>query len=219
LPNTEQATFDSATMQACLRRIENLDVDSGLRSTAGDLSFYVGMLTKFVAGQADAVAHICRSLNTGDGAGAELVAHTLKGVASSMGMHALASSAGDLEHLLNAQASPLLRNAAITQTQELLDAVVASLLATPGLQASHTAVAAGGLTSEERSTAHARLAAVKDLVAQSDANATELWEAHASVLMALLPNGPQVHAAISGYDYELAFELLQCEKPDDLRAV
>jgi hypothetical protein len=37
--------------------------------------------------------------------------------------------------------------------------------------------------------------------------------------MALLANGPQVHAAISGYDYELAFELLQSSESNALRAV
>ena len=93
-PRAAQATFDSDAMQTSLRTIANLDVDMGLRSTGGDLQFYVSMLGKFSVGQADAVASICRSLNSGDVAGAELAAHTLKGVASNLGMHALANSAG-----------------------------------------------------------------------------------------------------------------------------
>jgi hypothetical protein len=63
--------------------------------------------------------------------------------------------------------------------------------------------------SHASAAAFARLATLKDLLAQSDANASELWEAHAPVLMALLPHGGQVHAAIAGYDFELALDLLQ----------
>jgi two-component system sensor histidine kinase/response regulator len=218
-PASALAAFDAPTMQARLRSIANLHVDRGLRSSAGDLPFYVSMLTKFIAGQADAVAHICRSLHAEDEADAELVAHTLKGVASNLGMQVLASSAGDLEHLLNAHALPEVRDAVIAQTQDLLDAMLADLIAIPGLQANQVVVAAAGLTREDRSAAYASLAAIKDLVAQSDANATALWEAHAPALMALLANGPQVHAAISGYDYELAFELLQSSESNALRAV
>lgn len=207
--SSEPAGFDAVGLQADLHAIANLDVDMGLGSTGGDLPFYAKMLVKFTEGQADAVARICRFLNDGDEAGAELVAHTLKGVASNLGMQALASSAGDLEQLVNAHALPEVRNAVITQTHELLDAMLASLKATPGLQASKARVEGNGLTPEECSAAQARLAAIRDLVAQNDANATSLWEAHAPVLMALLPNGAQVHAAIAGYDFELALELLQ----------
>ena len=208
------AAFDAQAMQAALRSIADLNVDMGLRSTAGDLPFYVSMLGKFILGQTDAIARICRSLNTGDEAGAELVAHTLKGVASNLGMRALARSAGDLEHLVNAHALPEVRNAVITQTQQLLDGILASLMATPGLLPSPTTVAVTGLTPAERTAAYARLATIKDLLAQNDANATELWEAHAPVLMALLPHGAQVQAAIAGYDFDLAFELLQNSEAD-----
>jgi two-component system sensor histidine kinase/response regulator len=102
-------------MQAALRGIPGLDVDMRLRNTAGDLRFYASMLTKFMFGQTDALDRIHRCLDAGDASGAELVAHTLKGVASNLGMQGLAGTAGDLEHLLNAHAAPL-----IAQTQELL---------------------------------------------------------------------------------------------------
>jgi two-component system sensor histidine kinase/response regulator len=216
---TVPAAFDATATQASLRRIAGLDVNMGLRSTAGNLPFYVSMLTKFITGQSDAIQRIVGSLDAGDKADAELAAHTLKGVASNLGMHALASSAGDLEHLVNAHALPEVRDAVIIHVQELLDTMLDSLKSTAGLQASRTSVAVTGLTSEERTAAYARLAAIKELVAQSDANATELWEAHASVLMALLPNGLEVHAAIAGYDFELAFDLLQHTESDAMRAV
>jgi hypothetical protein len=91
------------------------------------------------------------------------------------------------------------------------------LNAIAGLQASRTSVAATGLTSAERTVAYARLAVIKDLLAQNDANAAELWETHASELMALLPNGPEVHAAIAGYDFDLAYDLLQRTESDAMR--
>jgi HPt (histidine-containing phosphotransfer) domain-containing protein len=213
------AAFDASATQASLRRIPDLDVDMGLRSTADDLPFYVSMLTKFIAGQSDAIQRMVGSLEAGDTAGAELVAHTLKGVASNLGMRALANSAGDLEHLLNAGALPEVCDAVTIQTQGLLDTMLDRLNAIAGIQANRTTVAVTGLTSEERTAAFARLAAIKDLLAQNDANAAELWETHASVLMALLPNGLDVQAAIAGYDFELAFDLLQRTESDALRTV
>ncbi len=218
-PRVAQATFDSVAMQMGLRTIANLDVDMGLRSTGGDLQFYVSLLHKFTVGQADAVASICRSLNCGDVAGAELAAHTLKGVASNLGMHALANSAGVLEQMVTANVLPELRNVVITQTHELLDGMLASLNATPGLHTSQAPVSGNGLTPEDRSAAQAKLAVIKDLVAQSDANATSLWEDHAPVLMGLISNGAEVHAAITGYDFELAWELLQASEAESLHAV
>jgi hypothetical protein len=131
----------------------------------------------------------------------------------------LAATAGDLEHLLIAHASPLIRNALIAQAQDLLNGMVVNLHAIPGLQVNQDFVVATELTPEQRSIAIARLATIKELVAQSDANATEMWEAHAPILTALLANGPEVHAAISGYDFELAMELLQGCEVDALQAV
>ncbi len=203
------AAFDASAMQAALRGIPGLDVDMGLRSTAGDLRFYASMLTKFMVGQTDALDRVHRCLDAGDASGAELVAHTLKGVASNLGMQGLAGTAGDLEHLLNAHASPLIRNALIAQTQELLHGLLVKMNAIPGLQVNQEAIVATELTPEQRAFAVARLVTIKELVTQSDATATELWEAHAPTLTALLANGPEVHAAMSSYDFELATELLR----------
>jgi two-component system sensor histidine kinase/response regulator len=191
----------------------------GMRSTGGDLQFYVSMLGKFSVGQADAVAQIRSNMNCGDAAGAELAAHTLKGVASNLGMHALANSAGVLEQMATAHVLPEVRNVVIAQTLELLDGMLASLNATPGLHTSQASDSGNGFTPEERSAAQAKLAVIKDLVAQSDANATSLWEVHAPVLVGLLSNGAQVHAAITGYDFELAWELLQTSESKSLHAV
>jgi two-component system sensor histidine kinase/response regulator len=213
-PTAEPAAFDAVAVQASLRAIAHLDVDMGLRNTSGDLPFYVSMLAKFAIGQADAIANLCRLLNLGDRAGAERVAHTLKGVAANLGMQRLANSAGDLEQLVSAYALPEVRNPAINQMQEQLDAMLASLRAMPGLLDSQVVVAQTGLSPQDRSAALAKLAAIKDLIAQSDANATSLWEAHAPVLMALLSNGAQVPAAITGYDFESAAELLRASDSD-----
>jgi two-component system sensor histidine kinase/response regulator len=157
--------FDIPTMQASLRTIPDLDVDRGLHNTSGDMTFYVSMLTKFIAGQADAVARICRSLNTGDVAGAERVAHTLKSVASNLGMQGLASRAEELEQMVSAHATPEARIRLITQTQELLDAMIASLDATLGMRTTtQSPVVATALAPEEPAAPYAKSGAIKDAV-------------------------------------------------------
>ena len=50
---------------------------------------------------------------------------------------------------------------------------------------------------------------VKGLLADDDAEAATLWESHAAVLRVLVAHAPQVEAAIAGFDYEAALQLLQ----------
>ena len=158
------AAFDASAIVARLRMIPNLDVDMGLHGASGDLPFYVSLLTKFISGQADAVARICRRLNTGDRAGAGLVAHTLKSVAANLGMQGLASRAEDLEQMVSAHATLEARNPLITQTQELLDAMIAHLDAALGLRATPSNIAVTGLAPEEFSAPHTNSGGIQDAV-------------------------------------------------------
>lgn len=158
------AAFDASAIVARLRMIPNLDVDMGLHGASGDMPFYISLLTKFISGQADAVARICRRLNTGDRAGAGLVAHTLKSVAANLGMQGLASRAEDLEQMVSAHATLEARNPLITQTQELLDAMIAHLDAALGLRSTPSNIAVTGLAPEEFSAPHTNSGAIQDAV-------------------------------------------------------
>ena len=80
-----------------LPRIEGLAVDEGLARVAGNKKLYVKLLRQFVAQEADAGARISACLASGDRGTAERLAHTVKGVAGSLGAGAVQAAGGVLE--------------------------------------------------------------------------------------------------------------------------
>jgi hypothetical protein len=50
---------------------------------------------------------------------------------------------------------------------------------------------------------------IKHLLRQDDAQAAELWEAHATVLKALYPTADAIDAAINAFEFEDALALLE----------
>jgi two-component system sensor histidine kinase/response regulator len=83
-----------------LYRIPHLDAVDGLRRLLGNRDAFVALLRRFAASQGNAAGEIRTALAEGRHADAERGAHTLKGVAGSIGARALQSAAGDLEAAL-----------------------------------------------------------------------------------------------------------------------
>ncbi|HJP33913.1 MAG TPA: response regulator [Candidatus Latescibacteria bacterium] len=78
--------------------IDGLDVRAGLRNVANNHEFYIRLLRGFVSGvEADAVRIVRARLSTGDRDGAERAAHSLKGVAGTLGATRLQGLAQTLE--------------------------------------------------------------------------------------------------------------------------
>jgi two-component system sensor histidine kinase/response regulator len=207
-----EETQDDQVLLAALGKVTGLDVNAGMSGSLGNVQFYASMLRKFLDGQADAVHRVKQHLNAGDEAGAELIAHTLKGVSASLGAHRLAHIADGLERCLRTHAAPQARYAAAAHTQELLDALVADLREIPALVPEQAAASA--LTESERASALSLLQTIGAWLEDDDAQAAELWESHARLLKAVVPHGDAVDAAIRRFDFELALQLLQ-SAPDD----
>ncbi len=105
--------------------IEGLDVDGALRRVAGNAPLLLSLLRRFVDGNRHAVADIAHLLETGDRAGAERRAHTLKGVAATLGATRLHAAATDLEAALHEHPE----SAETAQRLATLGAVLVSLCA------------------------------------------------------------------------------------------
>jgi PAS domain S-box-containing protein len=97
-PESENKMVDNLSF---LPGIEGLDSLNGLRRVLGKKTLYGSMLRKFVTGQKSAVAEISGALRENSWEGAERLAHTLKGVAASIGATAVASLATQLESALH----------------------------------------------------------------------------------------------------------------------
>ena len=193
---------------ANLRKIKDLDVDVGLIRTMNRGAFYASMLRKFVAAQDDATERVRHALAVGDLPGAEIIAHTLKAVSGNLGALRLQSSAEMLEAGLRNSTSKEVLAAALSHTHKTLESLMQALKHTPGLIPVHQAASAHSLSAEDRANALEVLQRIKACLANDDASAVELWEAHATYLRALLADVPGVEEAISGFDFEAALERL-----------
>lgn len=80
-----------------LPRLEGLETRDGLRRVGGNRKFYRKLLGQFADQQGQAAESIGAALASGDAATAERLAHTLKGVAGSIGAPIIQTLAADLE--------------------------------------------------------------------------------------------------------------------------
>jgi two-component system sensor histidine kinase/response regulator len=83
--------------------IDGLDIAKGLSHMMGKKSLYITMLRKFVVGQQTCIQSIRDALDAQDVSSAQRIAHTLKGVAATLGATAVAGLASHLEAALKEQ--------------------------------------------------------------------------------------------------------------------
>jgi PAS domain S-box-containing protein len=100
-PSTPESGNKTVEDLSFLPGIEGLDAFNGLRRVLGKKALYESMLRKFITGQKPVVAAIAKELQENSWEGAERLAHTLKGVAGSIGATDVASLATQLEAALN----------------------------------------------------------------------------------------------------------------------
>ena len=82
---------------AGLPAVDGLDAAQGLRRVAGNRKLYMSLLRQFLDGQADAAERIRESLERGERAVAERLAHTVKGVGGNLAAGPVQAAAGALE--------------------------------------------------------------------------------------------------------------------------
>ncbi|MBF0610203.1 MAG: response regulator [Magnetococcales bacterium] len=108
--------------------LPGIHVAAGLNRLSGNLGSYLKVLTKFAHNQAGAVAEIRQALDSGDRGKATRVAHSLKGIAGSIGVEELATMAGELERfLLKENGEP--DAAVLTALEEKLTAIIQTIQA------------------------------------------------------------------------------------------
>ena len=110
--------------------IDGLDTQAGLKHTGGNVKLYRDILTKFCLNQAQTAQNIAEALKTGDTETAERLAHTLKGVAGTLGANPINNLAKTLETAIrkggDADTAPVLH--ALSQAlPELLQAIQSAL--------------------------------------------------------------------------------------------
>jgi CheY-like chemotaxis protein/HPt (histidine-containing phosphotransfer) domain-containing protein len=95
------STAASASIEI-LPEVEGLDAANALRRVGGNRKLYLSLLRQFVDKEADAPGRIANALNAQAMADAERIAHSVKGVAASIGLMRLSTLAAALEAALKA---------------------------------------------------------------------------------------------------------------------
>jgi PAS domain S-box-containing protein len=126
-PGGTSATGDSTVTD--LPPVDGLDRADGLRRVGGNSRLYVKLLRQFASQQADAVGQIRAALAGNDTDCATRLAHTLKGVAGSLGAAQVQAAAASAEILLRDGSAPAAVNAALEQLAGVLDPFMARLCA------------------------------------------------------------------------------------------
>jgi len=181
--------------------IAGLDIGLGLKRIQGKKPFYLSMLRKFSRGQRNTIEGIQAAMASDDRETAQRLAHTLKGLAGTIGATALQGEAADLEAAIRRGQAGGPMNARLsavgTLMRSLLDAIDAQLPAEEAPVASAASVDPG-----RAREAFLRLEA---LLTENDASARRVVEKESELLRSVLGEDfASVESAIGNYDFKAA---------------
>ncbi|RYY99648.1 MAG: response regulator, partial [Comamonadaceae bacterium] len=199
-PQLRQPVRMMSDLPAGLPELAALDAAAGLRRVRGDVVAYRQLLRRFVPSQGGMPARLRLALAGGDIDTARREAHTLRGVAATLGAMSLAQQAGKLEHLLRDDAKEIQVEGMLSSMEVSLAQLVAAIEAMPPEPvASGSGVASGG------PAVPALLGQLRTLLQAGDVEALAVFEASADTLRAA--SGPDFEAlasAIRTFDFETA---------------
>jgi two-component system sensor histidine kinase/response regulator len=134
--STEPARTDASTRNGAgsattaeFPALDGLDSADGLRRVGGNHKLYMKLLREFASQQADAVEQVRAALARNDHESATRVAHTLKGVAGSLGAGPVQTAAAAVEKLLRDRAAADATNPALEELAAVVDPFLTRLRA------------------------------------------------------------------------------------------
>ncbi|MCL4179675.1 MAG: Hpt domain-containing protein, partial [Verrucomicrobia bacterium] len=201
----------AAAAPEALPIVDGLDTRDGLARVAGNRKLYLKLLRQFVEQQALAPAQIGDALGRGDAATAERLAHTVKGVAGSLGAGAVQRVAATLEKAIAARTGAAELTPLLEEFKGVLEGLVSRLRA--ALPATSPAAGTTPAAIEPLDPAQAKRV-IQEMIAHLnnfDPAAGDTFEAHAGVFRALFPAAvfATFQQQIEGFAFAEALALLQ----------
>ena len=186
--------------------VDGLDTAIGLKRAMGKKRFYASILKSFAETQKAKVTEIADALAEGDHATAERHAHTLKGLAGSIGAIALQDEMAALEIAIREQQAPENVNMRIGTAGTLLGELTRGLAEHFAAQQPEAA-AITPQNSKQLLEICQRLGA---LLAEHDAEAGDLLEAHAEMLRSTFGSAyPEIENGIRSFSFPSALKALK----------
>jgi two-component system sensor histidine kinase/response regulator len=193
----------AATFTLLPAHIEGLDLEAGLRRVMHREDRYLALLKSFVAEQSDAAERIVSSLAQGDTQGAQRAAHTLKGLAGTIGAHALYDAA----HMLEESIGGAMASGYLAEVAYSLKALIEALHPVLDLFAERQAS-----TAEDTDPVAKRQAmdVLLRLLSDDDANAQRHFEEQAKLFATMLgEHYLRIKSAMNSLALDEAMELLE----------
>ncbi|MFZ1493685.1 MAG: response regulator [Candidatus Competibacter denitrificans] len=193
--------------------IKGLDMNQGLRRVLGKKEVYWSLLRRFILGQADAPLKIRSAVGMGHLKEAELIAHTVKGLAGNIGAIGVQRSAETLEQALRGgkERSTVMRT--LGEFSADLGRIVASITAALPSDTSFTDEKPADTVNEpvvDRIRQGAIRSRLEALLKDGDASATDFLAANRDVLQALLQEQyDALQDKVEGFDFDAALAILK----------
>lgn len=185
-----------------------LDAQSALKRLGGNTALYHKLLDRFRGTYTPDAAALAAALETGDLASAEREAHTLKGLAGSLGADALQSAAAELEHTCKSGADLDARKAGLSNVQDALRHALESIdtYLAPVQQAQPAPQAGPGAV--DRAALAEKLAMLMALLEDNDSRAVSIFSALQQDLQAVAPDvAGMLGQAVDSFDFSEALAL------------
>jgi CheY-like chemotaxis protein len=189
--------------EASFPSMEGVDVTAGLRRVAGNTRLYRELLKRFVDGQESCALDIGKALEAGDAGLAEMRAHTLSGIAGTLGVNAVWTAAAEVEKQLR-EKDPAER---IEETRIRLDvALRAAVNAVRSMLGHGEAVRDGDVPGRPPGDPNAALEKLSRLVEGNDIEALEIFDSLRTTWEAIAGRGETKVLAdlLAAYDFAAA---------------
>nr|WP_207168385.1 hybrid sensor histidine kinase/response regulator [Thiocystis violacea] len=197
LPGTAAAADD-------LPRIPGLDTKRGLMRTGGNRVLYLDLLLKFRTQYRATQTTLQGHLDNRDWEQAMRYAHTLKGLAGTLGMDAVATAALAMEQCAKSEDA-----GAANKLSDLIEVLQPILDQLRALNEPAPAEPTTTPTSPEEAAQH--LQRIRALLAEGDIEAADLWREHADAFAQRLPFATlqRIKHAMDSFDFDNALMLLE----------
>ncbi len=191
---TARRSNESRPSSTPLATIAGLDSEAGKLTVGGDAAFYLRLLHMFADNHGNDAPAMRRLLAAGDRSGARRMAHTLKGVAATIGANALRATSLAVELAMQENVPDDQIEAAINTMETDLLPLVAAIRQ---LDETQSPDATGGPSNEERQRVQRLLTELAGLLGEDDTRAGDLWCEWA----------PELERALGGFARRLGDEI------------
>ena len=198
-------------------QIDGVDVEAGLAHVGGNDRLYRSLLQRFVDSSGEMLLQMDLAIDSGDRQTGLRMAHTLRGLAATLGSSSVAAASGAVEAAFRQGSRVDERRALVATLARALEALLHSIRCA---LARSPCVNPGRIGCPETQTAEAVRKRLEAMLVQSDPSASRLLEDHEIVLLPCLGEAyATIVALLHEFDFEQALAALRAVQTRDAEAL